>query len=537
MIRPSITFWKSVFKRHTSFALEPKEIEFQGSADYGKRVVGIIPRNGDIMAKLWLRIDLGQLDAGNGGARYVDDVGRAIIDEIELEIGSVVYDRLRPEYMHAWEELTKLAEKQYGILTGKSSSVAQLTAWATATQKLYIPIPFYFGDEWGSGIPLVSLHLTDVKINVKFKNKSDIIVSTGGPYTITTADALLADVHLLAETVYLDDPERDWFADTQLKYVIHQTQFLGAHAVSAGVTSSNIDLHFNHPTKELIFMYRTDTNKTNLNWFNFDGEEANNEAFKTVELTLNGSERFRKRDPYYFRIVQPEQHHSRIPDKRVHTYSFALYPEDSNPSGSINFSRIDNTRLKFEWTAALVDSAEILVYARNINTCTVGNGVMLLSMYFLYIDQSVKCDKNECECGYGVNKCRCVKSVNSQECECVENASESDDKHKKIQWCKMSNENIKTNKSYFLLSTQDTLLKQVKHQILVFTNITFVSKLINTFKQKYSFNFRKIWTLYCKIVYFYIWRFDVACIKNNINLLFIDKFIYSTSSSSARTTQ
>ena len=117
-ISPSLTFWKSTFKRHTAFAMEPKQIEFSGSTGYGKNNQATLPRNGDMIAKLWIVIDIAWLDARNGGARYVEDLGRALFEEIKLEVGSVVFDRLFPELEHAYEELTTLRERQLGRLTG-----------------------------------------------------------------------------------------------------------------------------------------------------------------------------------------------------------------------------------------------------------------------------------------------------------------------------------------------------------------------------------------------------------------------------------
>jgi hypothetical protein len=380
-ISPQLTFWKSTFKRHTDFAMEPKAIEFQGQTGYGKTSQALLPRNGDLVAKLWLVLDIGQLDSGNGGARFVEDLGRAIFEEIKLEIGSVIYDRMFPELEHAWEELTTLTERQLGRLTGKSNSVAELTDWAKTDQLLYIPINFFFTTDYGSALPVVALHLTDVKISVKVKAKADVIVTTGAPYTITANDAIINDMYLMAETVYLGDAERDWFADTQQKYVITQNQFLGKTTVLAGKTRESIQLTFNHPCKELIVVSRKASNSTAKNYFNFSGEETgkfSGEAFKTMLVKLNGNDRFEKRDPLYFRVVQNKCHHSRIPKKHIYTYSFALWPEDPNPSGSLNMSRVDNTHVEFEYTQPLAESLDVFIFTRNINVSTIGSGVMLL---------------------------------------------------------------------------------------------------------------------------------------------------------------
>ena len=74
----------------------------------------------------------------------------------------------------------------------------------------------------------------------------------------------------------------------------------------------------------------------------FISNQTSIESFKTVVLTLNGHERFKARDASYFRLIQPAQAGHRIPDKHIYMYSFALRPEQHQPSGSCNFSKMDN---------------------------------------------------------------------------------------------------------------------------------------------------------------------------------------------------
>jgi hypothetical protein len=296
-------------------------------------------------------------------------------------MGSVKFDTQYAEKEHADEELKKLREQQLRRLTGKSESVAELTDWAKNTQTWYVPINFYCFKNWDQALPIIALHLADCKIFVKLRNKTDIIRTTGAPYTITSNDAQILDFSLLAETVFLDDAERDWFAETEHKYVITQTQSLGSFSVLPGVKESKIDMNLNHPVKYFMVLYRQSANLTTGEPFDFHGEETGQyagEAFKTMSLKLNNNERIEKQDPLYFRIVQALQHFKRQPDKHVYSYSFALYPDDQNPSGSLNFSRIDNSKLLLEYTSPITNAADVLVFADNINSATVAAGVILL---------------------------------------------------------------------------------------------------------------------------------------------------------------
>lgn len=383
VMRPERTFFRTRHKRHTPFAQEPKEIQFQNVADYSRTASATIPRSADLLAKLYLVIDIGTLAGGAGGAgvHYVDDMGRAIIESVTLEAGSVQYDILYPEFMHAWEELSVLSERQLGRLTGKASAAATLEGWAQFAQRLYVPLDFYFQDDYAHAVPLISLHLTDLKVKVKLKAKVDIVDPTyvAGAFSDAT-DGLITDMFLLGEFIYLDDAERDMFARARHKYLITQNQRT-VHSVSAAATSTSIPIHFNHPTKEFIIVNRTAANTVAKNWFNFEGQEVGQyagEAFATMGLTLNNNDRVRARDPLYFRVLQPREHHTRIPDKHVYVYSIAIAPEASAPSGSLNLSRIENTRFELTFGAALPAATEFYVFGRSINVVKIEAGVSSL---------------------------------------------------------------------------------------------------------------------------------------------------------------
>ena len=98
----------------------------------------------------------------------------------------------------------------------------------------------------------------------------------------------------------------------------------------------------------------------------------------TAKLQLNGQDRFSEREGSYFDVVQPFQHHTRAPDAGINVYSFALRPEEHQPSGSCNFSRIDNAVLQLVLSAGAVsgvNTAKVRVYAVNYNVLRVMSGM------------------------------------------------------------------------------------------------------------------------------------------------------------------
>jgi hypothetical protein len=98
----------------------------------------------------------------------------------------------------------------------------------------------------------------------------------------------------------------------------------------------------------------------------------------TAKLQLNGQDRFSEREGTYFSWVQPYQAHTRAPDEGINVYSFALRPEEHQPSGTCNFSRIDNATLQLVLSNATVEgtkTAKVRVYATNYNVLRIMSGM------------------------------------------------------------------------------------------------------------------------------------------------------------------
>lgn len=381
-MNPTMSLFKKHYQRHTPFAQEPKEIHFQNNAAWGRTITAPIARNADLLAKLYLVIDLEPLNGGQGGAGvcFTDDVGRAMIESVTMEMGSVQFDCLYPEWMHAWEEITVPSDRQLRQLTGQCPSDAERERWARNKQRLYVPLKFWFHGDYASAIPLISMHLTDAKIKIKLKEKKDCIHIDYRDQCVQESDGRIADMYLLGEYVYLDDPERKMMIDTTQQYLLHQHQMY-SHTIPAGKVSETIPISFNHPTKEFVLVFRTETSTNKNQWFNFTGLESgqyDGEAFKSMSVTLNNNDRVKARDPLYYRILQTAEHHTRISDKHVYTYSFAVQPEINQPSGTLNLSRIERTAFVINFSEKTTENVQVFIFARSLNSYCANLGVAQL---------------------------------------------------------------------------------------------------------------------------------------------------------------
>jgi hypothetical protein len=371
---PQISFFKVVYRRHTNFSMESIQQSFNGTAKPGSRVTCTISRNGDLVTNMWLEVDMGSSKAG-----FVNSVGHALIEYVELEIGGQRIDKHYGEWLEIWSELTLPEEKRQGFKemigrrdTGKST--------AMQNQKLYIPLQFFFCRNPGLALPLIALQYHEVKLNIKFRDGGDLKYGA----TDSLPDFGPDGAKLYVDYVYLDTEERQRFAQMSHEYLIEQLQHTGAESTK----SDQVRLNFNHPVKELVWAIRSSNegplvfgaSELNYDTANVDDSPfatADHDRFTTAKLQLNGHDRFTERDAAYFRLVQPYQHHTRVPNKYIYCYSFALNPEAHQPSGTCNFSRLDNVTLNLTGMSSNSNNTngELLVYAVSNNILRITSGM------------------------------------------------------------------------------------------------------------------------------------------------------------------
>ncbi len=441
---PVITYFKVVYRRHTNFALESIEQVFSGRADFGQKVSCLIARNGDLLHGLTLQATLPEISA-DPAIRWTENVGHYLIKEVSISIGGEVIDKHYSDWLEIWSQLTVPASKKRGYLSmiGQCplDAIGQpgaLQMGVTSTYDLYIPLQFWFCRNIGLALPLIALQYHEVNLDVTFETLPNLRMSNANPAVRSAITTGLTDVSLWADYIYLDTDERRRFAQISHEYLIEQLQLTENNIDS---TSQTIDLHFNHPVKELLWVSRATASSAVNQWCNYTGSQADcsvgsigniitsidadeaglqgtvvtidaNEAFTTITTTsdasvaniaaiavskyfqtggadapelgdgytrtavlkLNNHERFAPRKGKYFNFCQPFKHHTCIPDSPgIYVYSFALKPEDHQPSGTCNFSRIDNAQLILTFVDTVPGVTK--VFATNYNVLRIMSGM------------------------------------------------------------------------------------------------------------------------------------------------------------------
>ena len=486
---PQITFWKVLYKRHTNFAVESIEVTFNGQADFNKRVTAVINRNADLMYKTYIQVVLPQVELATGGAgfRWLSYIGHRLIKQVELEIGGQRIDRQYGDWMQIWTQLSTdagnvkvldsiighthdlvLMKRGTGIdldatCSSSETTISCVPRKGTPAKTLYIPLQFWFCRNPGVSIPLIALQYHEVRINVDFETWQNCQYAESAVGTpVALAAQSLAAASIYVDYVYLDTEERRRFAQQSHEYLIEQVQYTGAESITS--SSNKIQLNFNHPVKELLWVVQRDSfvDCSTSGWlasvggaqpFNYSDDfstegiimsllsqasganagatlgqstgvsvplgqaqtsgasligadsydttgsiefdsgvnyllakvilhsDVRCEGKNPVEvgkLQLNGQDRFTEREGSYFDKVQPYQHHSRSPSTGINVYSFALRPEEHQPSGTCNFSRIDKATLQLTVSLNTVTgmrTAQVRVYALNYNVLRVMSGM------------------------------------------------------------------------------------------------------------------------------------------------------------------
>jgi hypothetical protein len=362
---PQITFFKVVYRRHTNFAMESIQQTLNGTPGFDKRVTCQISRNGDLIHRVWLELILTATNSGVTDT-FCDMVGLRCIKYVELEIGGQRIDKHYPEWMYIWNELSLPEGKQdgYKVLINSTDVDSNSRKKASSSSKntsVYVPLEFWFCRNVGLALPLIALQYHEVKLNIEFESSDKVKYATA----ITGANL---DAKLWVDYIFLDTDERRRFAQLSHEYLIEQLQFTGDESITAVNSDTRIKLNFNHPCKELIWVC-PDPGDSNT-WTKFASGSSN--CITEAKLQLNGQDRFAARNGDYFNLIQPFQHHERVPSNRgINVYSFALKPEEHQPSGTLNMSRIDTAVLNVK----AAEKRTIKVFATNYNVLRIMSGM------------------------------------------------------------------------------------------------------------------------------------------------------------------
>ncbi len=350
--------------------------------------------NSDIIIKLENSLRAGQ----QANFAWIRKIGHYIINEISVKIGDQLVDKQFGEWLEIWHQLTKRdsKEKGYKILIG---DVPELTTYNDAgkdTYEVIVPLQFWFNRNVGASVPLIALNHTFVDIIVKLKSLEE--VSFFEDLTIFNKKPLLK-CKILAEYIYVEGDERDRIVSAKNEYLIETLQYNDLITINRNTFDNegniNAKLYFKNTVKELFWVFQNNafidgsaTNKerkysnysTN---FETGGEVGiRNNIARIAKIKFNSRDREVFKEAEYYNYIQPLERHYSTPDTGIMIYSFSLSPESTQPSGTANLGRIDDSSIEVQLVPAV--KAEILdknarymwrVYATSYNILRVMSGL------------------------------------------------------------------------------------------------------------------------------------------------------------------
>lgn len=436
--QPEITFFKIAYRRHTNYSIEPTPQYFKTTPDFGRRCTVSVAKNADLIGTTYIYVELPHIQLENTSAAnkqfaWVNKIGLALINFIEIEIGGSVIERHYGDWLNIWSEMTISTGQRPGY-NKMIGNIEKLTGFSKTKEstKLYIPLYFWFCQDTGLALPLIALTHNDIKIHVEFndiekcyklspshfiplsdnfclfkpgefftqtwqntKNIGEFISfdpitqnlyynPVKGKFIVPTkpndSNLLLQgetskstnyikqnsivvkdqdyfkfnkpsvlNAYLVINYIYLDNFERFNFLNNSHEYLIPIVQNLPDQVMySSNVTYK---LPFTNPVKLLVWRGVLLSNSTSNDDFNYSTYPYTTEQEDIVNsntLVINSINRMEPSSVEFYTYLAKHQYKIKSNQKGIYYYSFALNPLELQPSGSLNFSKVDDAYILFK---------------------------------------------------------------------------------------------------------------------------------------------------------------------------------------------
>ena len=392
---PQITFFVAVYRRYTNFSIIQTPQLFNGDFNFGKKIYCQLERIGDLVNQMFLKVKLPSLepynytDQDNNEVDYywVNSIGHALIKQVEVEIGGNLIDRQYGVWMEIWSELTVPVNKKDGYFNMIGKSFNTVNYENNKELLLYVPLQFWFCKNIGLSLPLIALQSQEVRINLNLRNYNELIISSNGESILSspnTQEINIISGSLEVDYIFLEEDERKIFTQNNLQYLVTQTQVY-AKSLDNNNSKEQVEFNFNHLVSELIWVIQNSSVLSlyplgGNEWFNFSSKSYKNTEINGSDpmlegkIIIEGNDLTEVKDYKYYRTVVPYQRHTSIPNNFIYVYSFSLHPEEYQPSGTCNFSRIDSSILELNLSEDL-EKPIIQIFAVSYNIFNISEGM------------------------------------------------------------------------------------------------------------------------------------------------------------------
>lgn len=418
---PEYTYFIKNFQKHTNFAPFFVDLDVEGEVEFGNTIRCTIPQNqGDLLKTVSMKVELSSIQQNlvNNieGIGYVESIGHAMIEYVEILIGGQVIQHIPSDFLAIYSDNYVTQTKQHNLekligkppleLSGTNVSTVQIAGYlglATSDTKYFVDIPFYFYNNPELAVPLCAITNQEIEIVIKLRDLKDCVwgYDTTDPANSNSifylgdsiqTKGLIKSLKLTTEMVSLDEEEKQMLISKKIDYIITQIQESKTEIPLDLNIDSVVDikhkLEFKNPIKELFFIIQRLRKVVGGHFVtNFDydsnyqlykSEYVNYEHLQNLEIQLDDSVILDRvtGNVINLRAVQSGIHHSRTQlFRRYYSYSFALEPERWYPTGQINFSLIKEQHLKLKILPDDLAKRELRVLGLSYNILRVENGI------------------------------------------------------------------------------------------------------------------------------------------------------------------
>ena len=389
---PKISYFSSIYKRHTRFSTEAVGIPITGNLSLGGNAIARIPNNvGDLLRSVMLKLTLGELPSGN---LYNASIATSVIQHVDLVIGGQTIQRLTGDYIDMYNQRDSNKDDAGTTLYYMNVHNNQIQI-VTAPRTFYLNLPFYFFRNPSLAIPICAITRQLIEIHIKFKDVDDDVTFSYGEVNgnmVRTKTELgsIVEASMITDFYFITRDEINFLLTRPMQYIITQLQ-LSTMQFKPNETKKSALLKFTNPVKELFFLAKEETGANVGNEDRLLDITSSDQAFsshvtnkrsdyrfvKNIRFECNGKRMF-DHTGKYLAYEQSLIHHTGCPDPayEFYTYSFALKPELYYPTGQLNMSRIIHKKLDVELDETSTSrNINFSIYALNYNLLHVEGGL------------------------------------------------------------------------------------------------------------------------------------------------------------------
>lgn len=408
-VSPEMSYFKQVYKRHTNFSMESIRQTFLTAPilDSGNQIASFKCRPGrvgDLIQQMYLYFELPNIYSdATTKFQWIPKMANYMINQCFINIDTQTIDQIWGEWMDIWNELVLPAEKRAGyyemignisantspvnLFSGNkiviknnrfngSYNVSSPTKPSIAKKSYYLPLEFWFTKNPALALPIIAIQYQVLEIVIEFRgieslyqiydNNTQQYVSPVNYRILNPTTAYKAGIsyytkyggggtsnidlnaYIDCNYIFLDTAERTYIAMNPSEFLVDRVHQIQDSGFKPGY--NNINLVLSNPVKELIWILRRSDSYLYNDWTNLTGTRPQDDSqsiINTAKIMWNGMDRFEDKPYQYFNQLQPYQHHTCIPRNGIHCYSFAIFPEKMQPSGTYNASIINQQQLAF----------------------------------------------------------------------------------------------------------------------------------------------------------------------------------------------